>query len=331
MTAQEQRELTWTGFRVDYNNSWPSVGVWHSGVQKDLDDWLKKHGIDQIFETVKLKENAVGILFQQARLNRLVSGLVDIYDELPYRPDQGFDIAWRSLEIFLNHQRNNAWKNDNDKVPHLITRSINDMLVPLIKKTPEVVCIWEAFLSDIPLSTLRYAIMRSYIEHDLAINEQLERVSERAERALTKALYDDVKTKYGFVDNEKPDADTLRRSALLLQKILKGDEVEVNGHGYKLAFENRMEYVLSCVLYANRCERFHGDYFSPFKSDRATLDTYAFSYYLLAFCYIYFWTMLYRHCVTQGIEVICELDRIMAAAKEMQDRLKPMIAEGKKR
>lgn len=326
-----KRELLWTEKRIVYNNEWPNQGIWCSDVQHLLEVWLQSQNLVQLFEPVRLTDDARDILYSQPILNRLVSGVVDIYDELPYRPDQGFDIAWRSLEIFMNHQRNISWKKDNDKVPHLITRTINDMLMPLIEKEVNVQGMLDSFLEDIPESTLRYAIMRSYIEHDLAINNQLDRVSERAERILTKALYDDIKKKYGLEEKVKPSAAVLRKSSQLLQLVLKGEEVDVNGHHYQLGFEARMEYVLSCILYANRCERFHGDYFSPFKSDRATMDTYAFSYYLLAFCYIYFWTLVYRHCDTQGIGEICKIGQIIDAARTMQERLKPIIEEGKKR
>ena len=111
----DKRELEWTDLRVSYNNSWPNNGKWHSDVQKALDEWLQNQNITQIFTPVKLGDKAIDILFQNAKLNKLLSGIIDIYDELPYRPDEGFDIAWRSLEILMNHQRNTAWKEDNDK------------------------------------------------------------------------------------------------------------------------------------------------------------------------------------------------------------------------
>ena len=123
--------------------------------------------------------------------------------------------------------------------------------------------------------------------------------------------------------------DVLRNAALLLQLILKGREVTVNKHKYQLGIENRLEFLLSCVLYTSRCERYHGDYFSPFKSDRAGLDTYAFSYFLLSFCYIYLLALIHRHCELNGIGEICALDSILDAAKIMQDRMKPLIAKGK--
>lgn len=325
----DKRELEWTDLRVSYNNSWPNNGKWYSDVQKALDEWLQNQNIPQIFTPVKLGDKAIDILFQNAKLNKLLSGIIDIYDELPYRPDEGFDIAWRSLEILMNHHRSIAWKEDSDKTPHLITRSVKELLKPLADKDQRVRTMWEHFLSDIPLSTLRYAIMRCYIEHDLSINTQVDRVSARAETTLSKALYDGIMEKYSFEVGVKPTADVLRRSSLLLQKILKGDKVVVNNHEYQVDFEHRMIFVLSCILYTNRCERFHGDYFSPFKSDRATMDTYAFSYYLLAFAYVYLWTLLFRHCETPGIGELCSIDSILTAAKTMQERLKPIIEAGK--
>lgn len=323
--------MMWTEKRIDYNNTWPTCNIWHSELQDALDEWMKMHRLSQIFEPVKLSLTAKNVLFSHAKLNKLVSGIVDIYDELPYRPDEGFDIAWRSLEIFMNYQRNIAWKNDNDKTPHLIKRTVNDMIKPMMRNDHRVKDMLEGYLAFIPLSTLIYTVLRCYIEHDLAINTQIEKVSARAEDCLTKALYDDIKEKYKLEEKAKPKPYVLRKVAMLLQLILKGEEVEVNGTKYQLPFEKRLEFMLSCVLYTYRCERFHGDYFSPFKSDRADLDTYAFSYYLLSFCYIYLWTLVCRHCDTCGLEEICSLDSILTAAKDMQDMVQPLITEGKKR
>jgi hypothetical protein len=325
------RELQWTEARIEYNNSWPSSGVWFRDIQKAFKSYLDENGLIHIFEVVKLNDTAKDILFEQAKLNKLVSGIVDIYDELPYRPDEGFDIAWRSLEIFMNHHRKVAWPDDSDKTPHLITHTVKDLIIPLAKREQNFNNMWEAFLADIPLSTLKYAIMRCYITNDLTINTQIERVSARAKEILTKDLYDDIKTQYTFEEKIKPTLDVLRKSSMLLQRILKGEKVTVNGHDHQLSLENRLIFVLSCIIYTNRCERFHGDYFSPFKSDRANLDTYAFSYYTLAFSYIYLWSLIWRHCELRGLGEICTLDSILNAAKTMQDRMLPLIVKGKKR
>lgn len=329
MTEKNKRELLWTEKRIAYNNMWPKAGQWHSDVQQMLDEWLKGQEITQIFEPIKLSEGAKDILFPNAKLNKVVSGIVDIYDELPYRPDEGFNIAWRSLEIFMNHHRSIAWPGDNDKATHLMLRTEKELMMPLVSKNQRVKEMWERFLSDIPISILRFAIMRCFIQHDLAITDKAERVSERAKGILTKELYADIKAKYKLDETVKPDADVLRRSSLLLQKILRGEKVTVNNNEYTVDLEKRLLFMLSCVLYTYRCERFHGDYFSPFKSDMATLNTYAFSYYLLTFSYVYLWTLIHQFCEWQKLGEICSLANILAAAETMQERMKLMIKKGK--
>lgn len=327
--AAEKRELLWTEKRIAYNDSWPSQGIWYSDVQKSLDNWLREHGLVQLFETIKLSDTSRDVLYKQAKFNKLVSGIMDIYDELPYRPDNAFDIAWRSLEILMTHHKNIAWPDDNDKTAHLMSRTAKELTLPLIEKDQRVCDMVEAFLADMPLSVLRYAIIRCYIKHDLAINTHIEKVSKRAENIMGNALYEDIKKQYKLEEEVKPDADVERRASLLLQKILKGDQVTVNGNEHQMNIENRLMFILSCILFTHRCERFHGDYFSPFKSDRASLDTYAFSYYALSFCYIYFWMILYMHCKWKKIEGIVTLESIIAAAKTIQERLIPLIKEGK--
>lgn len=261
MTEKDKRELLWTEKRIAYNNTWPEAGQWYSDVQKMLDELLHGQGITQIFEPVKLSEGAKDILFPNAKLNKVFSGIIDIYDELPYRPDEGFNIAWRSLEIFMNHHRSIAWPKDNDKATHLMLRTVKELIMPLINNDLRVKEMWESFLSEIPISVLRFAIMRCFIQHDLAITDKAEKVSERAKDILTKELYADIKAKYKLEETVKPSADVLRRSSLLLQKILSGEKVTVNNNEYTVDIEKRLLFMLSCVLYTYRCERFHGTIF----------------------------------------------------------------------
>ena len=225
----------------------------------------------------------------------------------------------------MNHHRSIAWPKDNDKATHLMLRTVKELIMPLVNKDLRVKEMWERFLSKIPISVLRFAILRCFIQHDLAITDKAEKVSERAKDILTKELYADLKAKYKLEETVKPSADVLRRSSLLLQKILRGEKVTVNSNEYMVDIENRLLFMLSCVLYTYRCERFHGDYFSPFKSDKATLNTYAFSYYLLTFSYVYLWTLIYQFCEWQKLGEICSLSNILAAAKTMQERMRLMI------
>lgn len=59
-------------------------------------------------------------------------------------------------------------------------------------------------------------------------------------------------------------------------------------------WKKRIELLISVVLYSSRCERFHGDIYSPFKSSKAKLITY-YEYYYLTLCSLFFfWVLMYK-------------------------------------
>lgn len=86
---------------MKYNNCWPSER-WISPLQEELLARMDKVGLKQVFYPMALDESrAVDMLFEDAELNRLLSTLLDLYDELPLRPDAAFDVAWRAFEIVI--------------------------------------------------------------------------------------------------------------------------------------------------------------------------------------------------------------------------------------
>ena len=89
----------------------------------------------------------------------------------------------------MNHHKSIAWPKDNDKATHLMLRTVKELIMPLVNKGPRVKEMWERFLNEIPISVLRFAIIRCFIQHDLAITDKAEKVSERAKDILTKELY----------------------------------------------------------------------------------------------------------------------------------------------
>ena len=99
MNEAARKEYEQTRRRVKYNNSWPAE-KWISPLQEALLAKMVKAGIDQVFCPLVLDEDkAVDVLFEDAELNRIISTLLDLYDELPLRPDAAFYVAWRALEI----------------------------------------------------------------------------------------------------------------------------------------------------------------------------------------------------------------------------------------
>ena len=106
--------------RDRYNNTWDGSQQWKTELQDVLDKNLAAHGFKQILVPVKLEPNACDILFKQenARLARLFSNIIDIFDELPYRPDVAFDLCWRSFEILLSYimkQKNKDTDEQNEE------------------------------------------------------------------------------------------------------------------------------------------------------------------------------------------------------------------------
>jgi hypothetical protein len=100
MIEKDKRELLWTEKRITYNNTWPEAGQWYSDVQQMLDEWLHGQGITQIFEPVKLSEGAKDILFPNAKLNKVFSGI--LISMTNYLTDQMKDsishgVRWRYL------------------------------------------------------------------------------------------------------------------------------------------------------------------------------------------------------------------------------------------
>ena len=45
-------------------------------------------------------DKTVDILYEDAELNRIISTLLDLYDELPLRPDAAFDVAFNRMQDF---------------------------------------------------------------------------------------------------------------------------------------------------------------------------------------------------------------------------------------
>ena len=120
MNYDTQKEKDWLNKKIEYNNTWDGSQQWKTELQDVLDKNLAAHGFKQILVPVKLEPNACDILFKQenARLARLFSNIIDIFDELPYRPDVAFDLCWRSFEILLSYimkQKNKDTDEQNEE------------------------------------------------------------------------------------------------------------------------------------------------------------------------------------------------------------------------
>ena len=112
-----------------------------------------------------------------------------------------------------------------------------------------------------------------------------------------------------------------------LQSIVLGEEVELNGKKYKkIPQEKRIEFIISCILYVSRCERYHGDYMSQFKSSLAKQATYHNFYFLLTITDLLFWIVMYKFMEHESIPVLFELDKLTECSETRRKNLEAVFA-----
>lgn len=314
MNEAERKEYEQTRLRIKYNNSWPAE-KWISPLQEALQTNMKKAGLDQIFCPLALEEDkAVDVLFEDAELNRIVSTLLDLYDELPLRPDAAFDVAWRALEIGITFYFKNfdqqVYKDKNASTEEKIKRVSNAVYESQLTTNATLMGIFNRLIGDnVPWSVLHYIIARMYLPGELQVKTQFEYVSARCRDILGAGMYDDIKGKYVIDNNLTPD--NHRKAERLLQIIINGNPVKIVEHPYKaLSLQERITFILSGILYSSRCERFHGDFFSPLKSDRSTLGTYYGQYWLLTVSYMFFWMTVHQYLEKKKVEPFFTLEAL---------------------
>lgn len=296
MTEAETREYEQTRLRVKYNNSWPSE-KWISPLQEELLAAMDKVGLKQVFYPMALNESrAVNTLFEDAELNRLLSTLLDLYDELPLRPDAAFDVAWRALEIVIMFYYKNYDKQVyNDKkasTEEKIKRICNAVFESQLTANKKLMDVFNRLIGDnVSWSVLHYIVARMFLPGELQVKTQHDYVSARCREILGVDMYDDIKTKYVVDDN--------------------------------------LTYVLSGILYSSRCERFHGDFFSPLKSDRSTLQTYYGQYWLLTVSYMFFWMVVQKYLEKKGVEPFFTLDDLAECVNKTIDATTAVMIKNK--
>lgn len=318
MTETEKREYEQTRLRVKYNNGWPTM-KWRSPLQEKLLLKMEETGLKQMFFSLVLEEDkAVDLLFKDAQLNRLLSTLFDLYDELPLRPDAAFDVVWRALEIAIQFYLqkfnpgalNSPNKNKSVTVEHKIKCVTDSVFVPQLNKCELLMEVFDRLIgNEVSWSILHFIVARMFLPNELQINSQFEHVSARCREILGANMYDEFKAKY-VVDNNIT-ADSHRKAQRLLWRILKGEPIKIGRQSYKaLSLQDRITFIISGILYSSRCERYHGDFFSPLKSDKSTMHTYYGQYWILTISYMFFWMVVHKYLEKKGSDPLFTLEEL---------------------
>lgn len=326
---REQRERAMAEARVRFNNEWQGGGQWladcHDVVQKIMND----KGLQTLFVPVKIGDNMIEASLKNDVINRNFSALLDIFDILPWHPEIGFEIAWREFEVLMKAYNRLVWKDLksdgslNMDMRHL-TKKVSDLFVSsLCVHDPELDKLLIRMMAEAPLSMYKFAVLRLFRDFELSVDPQLEYTSDRAKDFLDHQLYDDINSKYHLDAANKPDDDTLRRAAMLLRLIVTGErKISIEGHTYNvLNLQSRIGFFISCVLYTARCERFHGDYFSPFKGAMSTKGTFCAYYWQMTCCYVYNCLLLASYSDKIGASIGYSINSLMSAAADSLNRI----------
>ena len=340
-------ELEMTGAFVAFHNSWKGA-AWMGDLQKKFDETMGKD--NRILSTVKLDDNAQDVLYNHPEINRLFAGLLDSYDDLPYRPDTAFDFCWRALEILMEMFREHfQWTatESRSKIFKDICGKIEEYFATNNQMSAKI----QQLNSHCPVSAIRFMLQRlvdtdnlyepediTEVKDSLIVDEQYDNVSKRVKNTLGD-FYEPFCEKYyrraivdkGTATKPKPTtvntditADNQYKATGLFKKyLIEGKSISIGIKSKDSDGNETIEYkeyffstaqiaelIISGILYTSRCYRFHGDYFSPFKSNRSSLAHYYEYYYFLIYTYAMFWYLLYCYLDINGIEKFFSLDTV---------------------
>lgn len=300
--------------QIDFNNQWPKMKNLELESVKVFGQKLSDANMEQILVPFKWDPDKTFSLFSERRaLAKVFSSTLDMYDVLPFNPDIAFDIIWRALEISMKYIANNCWGyKANRSFEDVLKKTCNDIIAPLAKHETSIKDLFESLFEKTSLSSLRYLVARLYFKMDLSVSPQVEFVRKRANEIIGNNIIEAIKNKYVDADGKMNAADQ-RNAARLLLLILKGIEVDIEGTVLRpLELEKRVELYVSCVIYSSRCERFHGDHYSPLKSSLTDLATYYEYYFLITYTYALWGIVMHKIQQVEGknealtVSAICD-------------------------
>lgn len=328
MTPEEKQEKAWTQKRIHYHNIQANgVVEWKEQAQNVLKQKMEEVKIIQIFEPLHLNEaTALDILFEHAKLNKIHSMYCDLYEELPYRPDMAFDVVWRSFEVMSKYYSGEVWNRIEIGDVDMFHRISQEVIAPVLRNDYNLEKEFNQLLYAIPDSTLRYMVVRLYLSRELGVMSQLGPIKGRAVDILSQTMYDDFNKEF-FTAKGGLSIGDHRTAVRRMHSILIGEPVKLNNTDYKpLGFEDRIEFLISCVLYVSRCERYHGDYMSQFKSSLAKLGTYHNFYYLLIITDLLFWMVMSKFMDHEGIPKLFELNKLAECLEKRRKNMEVLFS-----
>ena len=314
--------------QINLNNNWPKITDVETEAMNYVRERLADRGLKQILSTVKMdKTTAFAALASDKQLAKIFSSFLDVYDSLPYHPDLAFDAAWRSLEYSIRVYADRAWGYKEDKPLHDIFQKISSEVVEsLINKEADLKDTFEYLVSNTSISAARYTIVRLFYAKQLSVAPQIKFVRERVEKVLPKDMLEAIEKVY-MDEEERMNARNVKDVARRLIRLLNGQDIQIGDTSYKpIPLCDRIELLISGILYTSRCERFHGDIYSPLKSSKTTLLTYYEYYFLALASMLFFWVAFYKLIERNGNNQCVKFSNLKESVITTIDRMNDILS-----
>jgi hypothetical protein len=274
--------MSYSKKRVDYNNKWPDEVIIFSG-QEAFYALLNEKGIKNIIRPIQIP------YIDDFQFQRLLSFKIDIYEQLPKRPDIAFDLAWRTFEAYSAYFAHiGTW--NTTKTWKILNKTSEDILINQLNRNSNLLDAIRNLFNSVPLQATEFLVRRLFETTTTSLKSQQAQIIERVTDSLSEDLFQSFKAKYGVLT-----PDSQRKAGMLLQLIISGERVDINGKSYQLSTTQILKLLINGLLYTYRNERFHGDAFSPFKSSKTQIKTYAHSYFCLISTYFFISQLIYQH------------------------------------
>lgn len=232
--------------------------------------------------------------------NRVYSISLDALECVPLRPDIAFDRYWGAFETLLHQYYNMVWRDKKAEIPSTVSlfkRFCTEVVFPILNKNEALKNTYLSFLKSMPESITRFVVVRMLIDREIKVNSQYFNIRQRAATILGELLYKLFEHEYLTENNGIATLEDANhyRAQRKLYRVLTESRITFNGKVIpNIGEENCLEFVISCILYTSRCERFHGDHFSPFYSYFSRISTYGHWYWILNMTHFLFWILMMK-------------------------------------
>lgn len=270
--------------RVNSHNNWPNISAFKA--EAAFSNRLIAQAGKTPFEPIPVGQDT------NADFQRCVSHFLDGLDALPRRPDYLFDHSFRVIDLV-----------GSTLFPKKGIKGIVQGLGNSLLKSGQAD--WEAITDllgqAIPIRTCELLAKRILTATDPQ-NKDHKAMSERASNCLGAQRYAEFIDKFTSTSGAPPttfvSSKNIQDAGSFIKLYLSG----VQGTRTKAAshatldltkkanlptHNNRIELLLSVLLFTLRNERAHGDAISPFRTSKATLERYQSYYFITLTSYVF--------------------------------------------